>query len=124
MGEKMLALPNLVRSFIYVMFLLIVVSCNSETAERSAVEGQADATEETSKPTIPDPSGSYSDREGGLSFTFLSTGKFYQELMGETSFGTWRRSGGEVEITYDDGSSTSVKLGVGFVEFNGMRLTK
>ena len=73
---------------------------------------------------LPDPSGSYSDREGGLSFTFLSTGKFYQELLGETSFGTWSRSGGEVYITYDDGSSASVKLGEGFVEFNGMRLSK
>lgn len=73
---------------------------------------------------LPDPNGSYSDREGGLSFTFLSTGKFYQELLGETSFGTWSRSGGEVYITYDDGSSASVKLGEGFVEFNGMRLSK
>ena len=73
---------------------------------------------------LPNPNGSYSDREGGLSFTFLSTGKFYQELMGETSFGTWSRNGGEVYITYDEGSSASVKLGEGFVEFNGMRLTK
>jgi hypothetical protein len=73
---------------------------------------------------LPNPSGSYSDREGGLSLTFLSTGKFYEELLGETRFGTWSRSGGEVEITYDDGSSTSVKLGLGFVEINGMRLTK
>lgn len=73
---------------------------------------------------LPNPNGSYSDREGGLSFTFLSTGKFYQELLGETSFGTWSRSGGEVYITYDDGSSASVKLGEGFVEFNGMRLSK
>lgn len=106
--------------------VFVAISCSSETTESAEIDGTSTqtATEEVAPPTIPDPSGTYSDTEGGLAFTFLSTGKFYQELLGETTFGSWTRYGNEATITYDDGSSANVMLGDGYIEFNGMRLNK
>lgn len=115
----------ILRVCVTIVLVMSAFGCAGEAAESSTKEEVESAvTQEASKPSIPDPNGSYRDSEGGLSFTFLSTGKFYQELMGETTFGSWRRSGDEAEITYDDGSSTYVKLGDDYVVFNGMRLSK
>lgn len=104
---------------------LLSVSCSKNTKDDRELSANESVQQETPKaPSIPDPRGSYSDSEGGLSFTFMSTGKFYQELLGETTFGTWSRSGSSATITLDDGSSMDVRLGDGWVEFNGMRLSK
>lgn len=111
--------------FLATLFVgVALIGCSSEAAEELNTEAADAATEEVAPPSIPDPSGTYSDSEGGLSFTFLSTGKYYQELLGETTFGSWTRSGNEVTITADDGSSAYVSLGDGYIEFNGMRLSK
>jgi hypothetical protein len=65
-----------------------------------------------------------------LSFTFYSTGKFSQELLGETTFGTWNRLGNDIELTYDEGgfanapSTATIKNGDGYIVFNGARLDK
>ena len=108
-----------------IALVVTAVGCSGEAAESLTKEQvESSVSQEAAKPSIPDPNGSYKDSEGGLSFTFLSTGKFYQELMGETSFGSWRRSGDEAEIIYDDGSSAYVRLGDDYVVFNGMRLSK
>lgn len=111
------------------MVMMSVAGCASKAGDddsstTSETEQGAPSVESSAEDEVPDPSGTYSDGEGGLSFTFLSTGKFYQELLGETSFGTWTRSGDEASITFDDGSTMYAKLGDGYVVFNGMRLTK
>lgn len=111
--------------FLATLFVSVaLIGCSSDAAEELNTDAANAATEDVAPPSIPDPSGTYSDSEGGLAFTFLSTGKFYQELLGETTFGSWTRYGNEATITYDDGSSANVMLGDGYIEFNGMRLNK
>jgi hypothetical protein len=112
------------RAYLLAFALVILSSCTNKSTEETPTEESVTVSVEAPVPSIPDPSGSYTDPEGALSFTFFSTGKFYQELMGETTYGTWRRSGDEVEMTFDDGASAEVVLGEAYVEFNGMRLSK
>ena len=118
-------LSRLSRFFIIPLLTCVLISCDTSTKKNTSdVEIVADATEKEATPTIPDPRGTYSDAEGGLKYTFLSTGKFYSELLGETSFGTWSRSDLKVEVIYADGYSAMMDLGEGYLEFNGLRHTK
>jgi hypothetical protein len=119
-------------------FLLIVLfstfclsSCSKKNTKNEVAEEFAKNEASVSAPAkLPDPSGTYSDSDGGLSFTFYSTGKFSSELLGETTFGTWTRLGNNVELTYDEGgfanapSTATVKIGDGYIVFNGARLNK
>jgi len=98
---------------------------NSKGIVYSHSSDQADNQKETKKePRIADPSGTYADAEGYSKFTFLAGGGFIQDLMGDSSFGRWARSGSIVEITYDDGFSASVDLKDGYIVYNGMRMSK
>ena len=119
-------------------FLLIVLfatvgfnSCSKKDAKNEVAEEVAKTEATVAAPAkLPDPSGTYSDSEGGLSFTFYSTGKFSQELLGETTFGTWTRLGDNIELTDDEGGfvnasyTVTIKNGDGFIVFNGTRLSK
>lgn len=106
-----------------VVLTLCLPSCQQSDTQ-SAKEPAEQASAAPAAPSIPDPSGTYSDSDGGLTYTFLSTGKFYSELLGETTFGTWNRNGNEVEVVYDDGNSLQIDLGDGYITVNGLRLTK
>lgn len=110
------------------MILLMVVAGSRYGSKTESVLSQSEPQEQEVEKnvvkSIPSPSGTYVDREGGLSFTFLGTGKFWQEVMGETSFGRWEQIGKTAEITFDEGSTMMVQLGDGYVEFRGMRLEK
>lgn len=116
----------------FVSFSIIgLSSCSKKDAKNEVAEEVAKMEATVAAPAkLPDPSGTYSDSEGGLSFTFYSTGKFSQELLGETSFGTWTRLGDNIELTYDEGgfanapATATIKNGDGFIVFNGTRLSK
>lgn len=113
-------------------FLLIVLfatvgfsSCSKKDSKNEVAEEVAKTEATVVAPVkLPDPSGSYSDSDGGLSFTFYAGGRFSQSLLGETSFGSWSRSGDDIDLTYEDGSSVTVKNGDGYIVFNGTRLSK
>ena len=116
-------------------FLLIVLfatvgfnSCSKKDAKNEVAEEVAKTEVTPSAPAkparLPDPSGTYTDSDGGLSFSFYPGGRFSQSLLGETSFGTWSRLGNDIDLTYEDGSSVTVKNGDGFIVFNGTRLSK
>lgn len=108
-------------SFISVLCLL-VVSCKQEEPSDGATSKQIQSSPQPE--AAPNPSGTYADAEGGMTYTFLSTGKFYSDVLGDTYFGTWSRVGDNVEITYDDGNAESVTLGDDFVVAHGLRLHK
>lgn len=102
----------------------LLAGCGNRESDKQPGEAVETTSETVTQKSIPDPRGTYVDVEGGLAFTFLSTGKFYQELLGETSFGQWDRVGDEAKVTFEDGSSMDVELGDGYVEYNGLRLNK
>ncbi len=105
--------------------LVVLVSCTRKNTKENVEESGSEATSNVErKAEVPDPRGTYTDAEGGLSMTFLPGGAFRQSMLGESSRGTWRRSGDEIEVTYSDGYSTDVRLFDGYVVFNGLRLSK
>lgn len=103
-------------------------SCSKKDAKNQDAEEVAKTEVTPSAPAkpakLPDPSGTYTDSDGGLSFSFYPGGRFSQSLLGETSFGTWSRLGNDIDLTYEDGSSVTIKNGDGFIIFNGTRLRK
>ena len=101
---------------------LLITSCKQGADQQKRNTDQVKTT--TLEKSIPDPSGTYADAEGRMTYTFLSTGKFYSEVLGDTFFGTWSRIGDEGEVTYDDGNAETVELGDGYMEAHGLRLTK
>lgn len=113
---------SLVLLLILAVVALFATSCKKEDDQQDRGPEQEETT--TIKASIPDPSGTYADAEGGMTYTFLSTGKFYSEVLGDTYFGTWYRTNDEVEVTYDDGNTETVELGDGYVVAHGLRLTK
>jgi hypothetical protein len=119
---------SLFKKWWFWLILLMVVAGSRYGSKTESVLSQSEPQEQEVEKnvvkSIPSPSGTYVDREAGLSFTFLGTGKFWQEVMGETSFGRWERIGKTAEITFDEGSTMTVQLGDGYVEFRGMRLEK
>ncbi|GDX65967.1 hypothetical protein LBMAG36_10340 [Chlorobiota bacterium] len=117
--------------FILSISILGLNSCSKKDAKNNVAEEIAKTEVNVAAPVkLPDPSGTYSDSDGGLSFTFYSSGKFSSELLGETTFGTWTRIGNNIELTYDEGgfanapSTATVKNGDGYIIFNGTRLSK
>ena len=116
----------------FVSFSLIGLnSCSKKDAKNKVAEEVAKTEATVAAPAkLPDPSGTYTHSDGRLSFTFYSTGKFSQELLGETTFGTWTRLGNDIELTYDEGgfanapSTATIKNGDGYIVFNGARLDK
>ena len=75
---------------------------------------------------LADPSGTYSDSEGVMSYTFLSTGKFFMNLLDNSGSGTWERIGNTIELTDESGMSAgSLELGDGVLTWpNGKTLDK
>lgn len=113
-----------------VVMLTMVVACSQQGRKGDAeldTTNSASTEGSTAKPTevaIRDPRGTYADDEGGLSLTFYMTGKFSQDLLGETSFGTWTRNGDAVILTYDDGYTIDCDLKNDGVVYNGLVLRK
>ena len=110
----------------FVSFSIIGLnSCSKKDAKNEVAEEVAKTEATVAAPAkLPDPSGTYTDSDGGLSFSFYPGGRFSQSLLGETSFGTWSRLGNDIDLTYKDGSSVTIKNGDGFIVFNGTRLSK
>ena len=117
---------------LFVSFSIIGLnSCSKKAAKNEVAEVVAKTEAIVAAPAkLPDPSGTYTHSDGRLSLTFYSTGKFSQELLGETTFGTWTRLGNDIELTYDEGgfanapSTATIKNGDGYIVFNGARLDK
>jgi hypothetical protein len=120
------------KRLLFVFFLTFSIaglnSCSKQETKSEVAEGSAisESAAASASPTtkLPDPSGTYSDSNGGLSFSFYAGGRFSQSLLGETSFGTWSRAGNDVDLTYEDGSSVTIQNGDGYIIFNGARLSK
>ncbi|HRK05860.1 MAG TPA: hypothetical protein PLW14_12275 [Chlorobiota bacterium] len=118
------------RRIAVVVMLTMVVACSQQGGRGDAeldTTNSASTERSTAKPTevaIKDPRGTYADDEGGLSLTFYITGKFSQDLLGETSFGSWSRSGDAVMLTYSDGSTIDCDLKNDGVVYNGLVLRK
>ena len=117
------------KKFVFLVIIAFVGigfnSCSKKDAKTEAIGGTSTAESIPATPAkLPDPSGTYSDSDGGLSFTFYAGGKFSQDLLGETTFGSWSRLDDEIDLTYEDGSSVTIKNGDGFIVFNGTKLRK
>lgn len=123
---------KLIRNMSMVASIVLFIACSGgkQNEESAEIESASESTTTTSTTTsttetsLSDPYGTYTDAEGGMSFTFRSTGKFYSEVLGETQFGSWQRSGSTILLTYDDGATADVTLLDDAIEFNGMRLRK
>lgn len=126
MGEEQTKKPFYKKWWVWIIIIIAIVGVTQagKKNDEQASGGSQSSVVKPLKSKIPGPSGTYKDAEGGLSFTFFLTGKFYSELLGETSFGTWSRSGNTVTITYEDGASDDVDLHAGYITYRGMRLTK
>ena len=61
-----------------------------------------------------------------MSYTFLSTGKFFMNLLDNSGSGTWERIGNTIELTDESGMSAgSLELGDGVLTWpNGKTLDK
>ena len=118
-------------------FLFIVLfatvgfsSCSKKDAKNEVAEDIAKTEVTPSTPAKParlaDPSGTYSDSEGVMSYTFLSTGKFFMNLLDNSGSGTWERIGNTIELTDESGMSAgSLELGDGVLTWpNGKTLNK
>ena len=115
-------------------FLLIVLfatvgfnSCSKKDAKNEVAEEVAKTEATVAAPAkLPDPSGTYKDSEGMMSYDFYSTGKFYMTFVDNSGSGTWERIGNTIELTDESGMSAgSLELGNGVLTWpNGKTLNK
>jgi hypothetical protein len=118
--------------FLLIAFITTIgmTSCSKKEGKSEVVENAAKteaAPKAPPKPErLPDPSGTYADSDGMMSYDFYPTGKFYMTFVGDPGSGTWERIGNTIELTDESGISVgSLELGDGVLTWpNGKTLNK
>ena len=119
--------------FLLIAFITTIgmTSCSKKEGKTEVVENAAKteaAPPAPPKPArLPDPSGTYADSEGMMTYEFYSTGKFYMTLLGDPGSGTWERVGNTIELTDEETGMSAGSLEIGNDELiwpNGKRLIK
>ena len=126
-GEFM---KNIVFLFIVLAITIGFSSCSKKESDSKIAENTSSTETTNTSPvrpaSLPDPSGTYTDSDGTMSYNFFSSGKFSMTFMENSGSGTWSRSGNQIELTDDSGMSAgSLELGDGYLTWpNGVRLSK
>ncbi len=119
--------------FLLIAFITTIgmTSCSKKEGKTEVVENAAKTEAAPAAPPkparLPDPSGTYADSEGIMSYDFYSTGKFYMTLLGDPGSGTWERIGNTIELTDEETgmSAGSLELGDGVLTWpTGKTLNK